>query len=77
MQTERDAPTSEVLDGGLFFSPTRFAGAPSQRGPCKSLHSCDRGYHFGKEEIPAADFGGEALLLLLLLHRCKKREEDD
>ena len=58
VQTERDAPPSEVLDGGLFLSPTRFAGAPSQRGPCKSLHSCDRGYHFGKEEIPAADFGG-------------------
>ena len=77
MQTERDAPTSEVLNGGLFLSPTRFAGAPSQRGPCKSLHSCDRRYHFGKEEILAADFGGEALLLLLLLHRCKKLEEDD
>ena len=77
MQTARDAPTSEVLDVGLFLSPTRFAGAPSQRRPCKSLHSCDRGYHFGKEEILAADFGGEALLLLLLLHRCKKREEDN
>ncbi|MDD6649644.1 MAG: hypothetical protein PUE87_06680 [Subdoligranulum variabile] len=73
--------SSAKLHGRRGRRPLRFTRAfvITARGAgeqYKSLHSCDRGYHFGKEEIPAADFGGEALLLLLL-HRCKKREEDD